>query len=196
MSVRKITRDIKNKKTKEVLFHAETIIDNKMIVEIDKIHTEITPMYVPAEQIVVSNEIVVALRDTAAIREKLVGKIAKSDIISSETSELICSAKTVITDEIRNKILNDHTIKRVELIDYKIIEVPEGASIKVKDGSQIKAGTELICPTHLDRIKLLIMLRNMSFRLNIKLLVKTGDIIKAGDEFAEAIPSIKSKNCW
>lgn len=189
----KITRDIKNKKTKEVLFHAETIIDNKMIVEIDKIHTEITPMYVPAEQIVVSNEIVVALRDTAAIREKLVGKIAKSDIISSETSELICSAKTVITDEIRNKILNDHTIKRVELIDYKIIEVPEGASIKVKDGSQIKAGTELICPTHLDRIRVINHVEEYELPTNIKLLVKTGDIIKTGDEFAEAIPSIKSK---
>ncbi len=189
---KKITRDVKNKKTKEIVFKADSLIDNKTIVEIDKLSTELTTLYVECTRVVISNEIVVALRDTAAIREKLVGKKTKGDIFSPETSELICQANTIINEDIRDKILADHTIKRIELIDYKVFDVPRSAQIKVKDGSQIKSGAELIHPTHIEKIRVINQVEEYEIPQTLNLLVSTGDRLKANDNLTDPIPAIFS----
>jgi DNA-directed RNA polymerase subunit beta' len=190
---KKITRDVKNKKTKTVAFKEGTLIDNKTIVDIDKLNTDLSTIYVECLRVKVENEIVVAIRDTAAIRERLLGKKAKQDVIAPESKELICQANTIITEDIRDKILADHTIKRIELIDYKIFDIPENATVRVKEGMQIKAGAELVFPTHIEGIRIINNVDEYEIPQNINLSVNTGDIVKANEDLCEPIGAIVSK---
>jgi hypothetical protein len=152
---RQISRDVLNVKTGIVIAKKEEILDNRLLVDFDRNQLELGPLFVRGTWISVSNEFTLALRDIAPIRDKLIGKITKSDVYSPVTGELIVMANQLINKNLMEFILRDSSIKKIELVDRKIFEVPEGAQIKVKDSSQIKAGTELVMPTHVKQIQLI-----------------------------------------
>ncbi len=159
-------------------------------------------------------------------KSDLVGRVADESILAPKTGELITLKGETITEEMAERILEEaESIGKIVLQQLsatrcitirsedgtvKDYSIPEGAVVKVEDGQEVKAGTELIEPfapievesggkvnfitqynryTGEDHIKKIIVYSGRDYFLpvGIPLVVKNGQTIEKGEPISEPV---------
>ncbi len=125
---------------------------------------------------------------------KHVGTCLEKDVTHVRTGNVFAKAGQPLTKQLVRKFAKEKlNISQVVLGEERDYYVPRGAEMRVKNGENIKQGTELIYPVHLNSLSVLNMLEEYEIPEGAKVCVKDRDKVKVGDSLIEEMEPITTE---
>ena len=184
-----IARDIKI--NGEIIAKADAVIIQEIISLIRK--HKINKIYIKDNVITLKNAMDILLNRKEVFRKDIIGTELVSDIINKKTGEVIAEAGTIIDEKLCDRLDKEKFyIKKIRVNGVEKFRYPEGATLKIKVGTAVKIGQELIMPTHLGDISIIDREDHYDIPEGIKVTVKTGDWVKKDDSLTDNFHAIIS----
>lgn len=161
----------------KILARKDAVITEKLLNTLEK--NGIDSIYIWDNVLTVKDTEEILFNRKEVPREEIINKQLVGDIINRKTGEIIAEAGTIITEELCDRLEKEKFyIKKIKVARALKYRFPDAAKLKVKIGTRVKAGQEMIMPTHLEDIKVIYSYENYDIEPGISIIVKTGDWVK------------------
>ncbi|MDD2717201.1 MAG: DNA-directed RNA polymerase subunit beta' [Candidatus Wallbacteria bacterium] len=176
---------------KKVLAKTDTVLNLELIAELRK--NGIEKIYLRDNVITIRDTQDILLNRKEVFRDEIINRALSTDVINKKTGEVIAEAGTIIGEELCDRLDKEKFyVKKISITRTLKLRYPEGASLKVKPDTQVKAGQELIMPTHLNDIQTIDREDRYEIPKGIELLVKSGQWVKKDEALTSSCEPIVS----